>query len=963
MSIFRKIGFSIVLLFLSVLAVANIKQMGSPLIKHYSRKQFHAGQQNWMIDHDSQGLLYFANNNGLLVFDGTRWDIHPLPNHTILRSIHVVGNRIYAGGYDELGYFQYSPFGKLVFISLIDSLPESARHPADIWKIYNLPIGIVFQSYHQLIIFDKKNQCQVLRAPSQFHFSFVLNAELYVQDMEAGMMRLSPERLVPLAGMEALSHSEVVSMIPGDSVTLVATVDHGIYLYDGITLKPWKNKASRFLQKNQVYTAIAVGSDLAFGTIQNGLLICDWRGNIKQHINLETGLQNNTILSLHVGPFGNLWLGTDNGIDMVEISSALSFMGPTMGLSAGYAMVRFHDTLYAGTNQGVFYLPWSEFRQPNNNKHFQIVRQTQGQVWSLQVIDHQLFCGHNKGFFVIRGNRAHNICRVPGGWKLFKMPDHPDLLFGGTYTGLVRFIKQKQGWEYAGKVSGFEESSRVIEIESDTTLWLAHGFKGIYHLTLSSDYDSVRTVNFYNQRDGFPTNTQLGVFRIQNQVVFTTPRGLYQFRRHGEPHFEKNNALNKLFAPDIPEMIHEGPNGSIWFFTDKQIGVLRHQEDGSFNKITVPFSGISGEFINGFQFVYPMDDQNVFIGMDKGFIHYDPSFEKNYNTPFYAFIGQLKFPDSKQSIQHLHLRTSPDTVISIPFANNHVYIQFSATDFENAKELVFSTRLEGFEPKWTEWSGKRSSEYTNLPEGEYTFHVKALNVYGTLSQEAAFRFVILPPWYRSAWAYVLYAVLFLALIIGLIYFFYKRLELVKRREKLEQERQHIQRENQILFEKLQAEKEVIRLKNEQLHKEMIAKDMELSNATFGIIQKNKLLIRLKNEIMKMMHKQTDGMVNAQFSNLLKRINREIDNKQQWKVFEAHFEAVHEDFLKRLKEQYPGLSPRELKLCAYLRLNISTKEIALLMNISPRGVEISRYRLRAKLGLKRKDSLVDFILKI
>jgi DNA-binding CsgD family transcriptional regulator len=543
------------------------------------------------------------------------------------------------------------------------------------------------------------------------------------------------------------------------------------------------------------------------------------------------------------------------------------------------------------------------------------------------------------------------------------MPDHPDLLFGGTYTGLVRFIKQKQGWEYAGKVSGFEESSRVIEIESDTTLWLAHGFKGIYHLTLSSDYDSVRTVNFYNQRDGFPTNTQLGVFRIQNQVVFTTPRGLYQFRRHGEPHFEKNNALNKLFAPDIPEMIHEGPNGSIWFFTDKQIGVLRHQEDGSFNKITVPFSGISGEFINGFQFVYPMDDQNVFIGMDKGFIHYDPSFEKNYNTPFYAFIGQLKFPDSKQSIQHLHLRTSPDTVISIPFANNHVYIQFSATDFENAKELVFSTRLEGFEPKWTEWSGKRSSEYTNLPEGEYTFHVKALNVYGTLSQEAAFRFVILPPWYRSAWAYVLYAVLFLALIIGLIYFFYKRLELVKRREKLEQERQHIQRENQILFEKLQAEKEVIRLKNEQLHKEMIAKDMELSNATFGIIQKNKLLIRLKNEIMKMMHKQTDGMVNAQFSNLLKRINREIDNKQQWKVFEAHFEAVHEDFLKRLKEQYPGLSPRELKLCAYLRLNISTKEIALLMNISPRGVEISRYRLRAKLGLKRKDSLVDFILKI
>lgn len=962
MNVFRKISMLLALLLLSGFLFANIKQVGSPFIKHYSRKKFHAGQQNWMIAHDHKGLLYFANNNGLLVFDGVNWDIFPLPNHTIVRSLCVVGERIYVGGYDELGYFEYDSFGQLHYTSLVGRLPDSAKHPADIWRIYHLPIGMVFQSYHQLIIFNKNNQCHVLPAPSQFHFSFVLNAELYVQDMNSGIMRLTPERLVPLAGMEALLHSEVVNMIPGDSVVLVATVDNGLFLFDGIRLKPWRNSTSRILQKYQVYTVIPVGTDLAFGTIQNGLVISDWDGKIKLHLNLESGLQNNTILSLHVGPLGNLWLGTDNGIDRVEINSPLSFMGPTMGLSAGYAMVRFHDTLYAGTNQGVFYMPWSDFQQAGNHQRFKRVAHTQGQVWSLQVIDQQLFCGHNKGFFRIIGNHAFRISNVQGGWKLFQMPGHPNQMLGGTYFGIVRFTKDKSGWKYRGRVMGFDESSRVIEVESDSSLWLAHGFKGIYHLVLSRGFDKVKKVDFYDQRNGFPSNTLLGVARIQNQRVFTTPEGLYRFQKKSN-RFVKENRFNQLLSPDIPEVINEDKNGNIWYFTSKKISVLRHQEDNSFNKISVPFSGITGEFINGFQFVYPLDKQNVFIGMDKGFIHYDPSFEKKYTTPFHAFINAIKFSNPQVDRQQIHMRTSPDSVIQLPYSNNHVYIRFSAADFEHPDELLYSTWLEGFEPGWTSWTKKNSSEYTNLSEGQYTFHVKAINVYGTVSDEATFSFVMLPPWYRSPWAYAVYVVLLMAMIALLVYFFYRRLEFVKRREKLEQERQHIQRERQILFEKLQAEKEIIRLKNEQLHKEMIAKDMELSNATFGIIQKNKLLIRLKDEIIKIMKKQADDVASSQFNNLLKRINREIDNRQQWKVFEAHFEAVHEDFLKRLKEKYPNLSPRELKLCAYLRLNISTKEIALLMNISPRGVEISRYRLRAKLGLTRKESLVDFILKI
>lgn len=941
-----------------------IKHVGVPLIKSYSRKQFKAGQQNWMVDHDNRGLIYFANNDGLLVFDGTTWDIKPLPNHTILRSIKVIGDRIYAGGYNELGYFQYNRKGELKYFSLMDSIPKAFRNPENIWKIHKMPNGVVFQSYKYIFIFNKHLHCRIIKAPSHFHFSFVLNGELYIEDMQKGLMRLAPERLVSVPGVERLKGVEIWAMLPMGSNTLVATVENGIYLYDGLKLTPWNNEASRFLHKNQLYSAIVLdANDLAFGSIQNGLIICDWNGKIKQHLNRGNGLQNNTILSMHKGPYGNLWLGSDNGIDMVEINSPLSFMGPTSGLSASYATVRYHDTLFVGTNQGVFYKPWFKFNKgQNSEERFRLIENTEGQAWSLQVIDNQLFCGHNKGFLRIDGTQAKNICNIPGGWILFKLPGHTNYLLGGTYTGIVLFAKKHGQWKFVKKIQKFDESTRVVEVESDSSIWLAHGFKGIFHLVFSHSLDRVIREEFYNRSNGFPSNTQLGVCRLQGKILFTSPKGFYQFQKKTSG-FVKDIKFDKIFGNEVPEVVFEGLKGSIWYFTTRHVGVLRRQEDGSFKKITAPFANISGQFINGFEFVYPIDNHNVFIGMDKGLVHYDPSFEKKYYFSFNAFINQISLMNTGHQMRHLHLSDELDSAIQFPFKHNHLYLQFSANDFENSEKLVFSSMLEGFDQHWSPWTSKHSSEFTNLSEGNYIFRVKARNTYGVVSREAAFHFVILPPWYRTDTAYFGYVVLVFLMILLFLYFFYKRLEHLRRREKLEQERLFNQRERKILFEKLQAEKEVIRLKNEQLHKEVIGKDIELSNATFGIIQKNKLLIRLKDEIMKIMQKQADEVVSSQFSNLLKRINREIDNRQQWKVFEAHFEAVHADFLKRLKEQYPNLSPRELKLCAYLRLNISTKEIALLMNISVRGAEVSRYRLRNKLGLDRKENLVDFILKL
>ncbi len=226
---------------------------------------------------------------------------------------------------------------------------------------------------------------------------------------------------------------------------------------------------------------------MAFGTIQNGIIICTNDGRIVQKINRDNGLQNNTVLCMMDDMLGNLWLGTDNGIDYIEINSPLSIISYEYGISAGYTSVLFDGILYLGTNQGVFYKEWNDFILDSGVKKFKIIESTRGQVWSLQEIDGQLFCGNNNGTFLIKDITADKICDVPGCWT-FIMPDsHSDKIIGGAYSGLVLFRKYESEWRFVKKISGFDESSRVMEIDNNSSLWMTHGLKGAFRISLNHD--------------------------------------------------------------------------------------------------------------------------------------------------------------------------------------------------------------------------------------------------------------------------------------------------------------------------------------------------------------------------------------------------------------------------------------------------------------------------------------------
>jgi ligand-binding sensor domain-containing protein/DNA-binding CsgD family transcriptional regulator len=949
------------MLCIPLVTTAGVKTIGTPFVKNYSKINYNAGPQSWMIEIMPDGFAYFANNDGLLEYDGNSWRIYETPSLAVLRSVMISNDhKIYTGAFNEIGFFQANSSGLLTFHSLHQLLPAHQRDFDEVWRIHELLQGVVFQSFDQLMIYDGE-KIQVIPAPGEFHFSFLVNGELYINDLKEGFFRLVNNNLVKVPALDPLLGTIVSSMLSFGNHILIATDSKGIYEFDGLRLSPWNNPAGDFLKMNQVYSAISLcEKQYAFGTIQDGLLICDLDGNIIQQVNQSKGLQSNTVLSMQTDQFDNLWLGLDNGIDYIEVNSPLSYFSEVNGLSSGYTAQLHDGELFLGTNRGVFKRNWEAVLKGKGNQDFSLVENTGGQVWKLQEIDGELFCGHNLGTFLIDGSRARKISDIQGGWTYLKPGGFENHVIGGTYSGLVLFNRKNGVWQEGTKIAGFNESSRFIVNGGKQNIWMSHGYKGLFRIYLNEELDSVTRVNFYALLDSSNNVRAIDVFQFEGKPVFTTNKGIYEYdEKTGS--FIPVQKLNSLFGNTQVDVLSVDQSGNYWYFKGNSAGVYRRQEDGNLVDVSLPFRQLSGSFINGFQFVYPVDRENVFFGTHDGFVHYKTNYPKNYQQEFQSFVREVMLSHRDSVIFWGTPQLESDQEPSIPFKLNALQFRYSANDFEVPGKVQFSSYLEGYDKDWTSWSAQTRREFTNLRGGDYIFYLKAKNPYEVETNLASYNFLILPPWYLSWWAFVLYALIFLFIIFLLAVYVRRRINKSRRKEEERQKRLFVSREKQLQNDALKSEKEVIRLRNEKLSAEMVQKDKELANSTMQMIQKNKSLIKIRKDLQKLSHEINDDLNKNLVNSLIRKINRDIDHEGQWEVFETHFESVHEEFLKRLKAEFPGLSPRELKLCAYLRLNVSSKEIATLMNISTRGVEISRYRLRKKLDLDRNANLTEFII--
>lgn len=966
------------LLTLSVDSMAEMINIGVPYIHNFPRREYRGGTQNWSVAQDNHGFMYFANNEGLLLFDGVSWQMHRMPNLSIVRSVFIDKNgKIYVGAYNELGEMGVGKNGKTEFKSLKKYLPKDYLNFDDVWNITSYENQIVYQSYNFAFLFRSDSIVSVIKAPSRFQNSYRVNDRLFFNDREKGLMEYTGNDLQVLSGCEKIKGEEIWAVLPFNrgSSLMIFSLNKGIFIYDGRELKEWNVPVNSLLKQKQIFSAIVIQEKYyAIGTIQDGVIIIDESGNIIQHINKQNGLQNNTILKVFADRVGNLWLGLDNGIDYLNVNSPITFLQQTDGIGAGYTSIIFKGKIYLGTNQGLFVKNWGSGER---NEDFRMIPGTNGQVWYLGIHDNILLCGHNNGAFEIDGEKARQISSIPGAWKFHTLKRFPNYLIGGTYSGLTLYKKQNNSWVYSGKIPGFSESFRVFEEDENGDLWMSHGFKGVYKINIGNALDSISSFRFFTQKDGLPSNYNLNVYKIKGKILVTSSSGFYEYNRTKD-RFESSTYFNQLLSPlkDV-SFLKEDKNGNIWCVAwdmgKNKAGVLRIQEDNTYKFISASFDLLTGKFISGFESVYCYSDEHIFFGTEEGFAHYSPLSRFNNAPKFEAYINRATalYLDStffdgdymERSNADEHAELSNHIEFSFPFKDNSFRFSYTTPVYDNQDNIEYSFKLTGYNEKWSEWSNITFNQYAKLPPGDYTFSVKARNQLGIESSVDTLNFSITPPWYKTIVAYLIYAVIFLILVMLLIQYLLKRIEISRRKERLAHLKSYRQKEQEYKREALIAEKKIINLKNEKLKIEMIHRDKELANQTMDLIRKNKFLVKIKEDLEKIKKSSSDDMLQDKISSLISRIDKDIDHKKQWEVFETAFDEVHEDFLIRLKERYPNLTPKELRLCAYLRMNISTKEIAPLMNISVRGVEICRYRVRKKLNIDRDQNLTRMIIDL
>jgi DNA-binding CsgD family transcriptional regulator len=259
--------------------------------------------------------------------------------------------------------------------------------------------------------------------------------------------------------------------------------------------------------------------------------------------------------------------------------------------------------------------------------------------------------------------------------------------------------------------------------------------------------------------------------------------------------------------------------------------------------------------------------------------------------------------------------------------------------------VTYRYELEGLDNDWSAAMSAADFRFERLPRGHYNLKVKAVDLWGNESKTFSYAFEILPPLAASRWA-----IFFYTLIAVTALFMFRRWGIRQTRKK--EQRQHEKRE-----------RELIRLRNEKLRDEVRFKSKDLANSTMAIIRKNEFLIDLKKIIKKHKDELGSRYPDKYFNYLNRKIDENISSRDDRQIFENNFERTHEQFFQKMKNSYPELTSSDLQLCAYLRMNLSSKEIAPLLGISIRGVENHRYRLRKKLHLEHDENLTDTIMAI
>lgn len=917
---------------------ANDKAQG---VKQFDKLTYGAASQNWGVSSTSQGIIYFANHQGLLEFDGTTWTLYKLPNQNFLRAVKVKSDSIiYSSGYMELGFWKSDNFGKLQYYSLTPKAQKYFTKNIEFWNIATTDNAVYFHSFAGILSYHS-DSVSTIELPGFSSVMSKVNDKVLVAINNDGIYEITDNSTKPIIQDDFFNGKLIRFILPyKNSQLLIGTASHGIFIWNKNEFRQWKPEWREYFIENELNRGIySDKGQLIIGTIIDGVVVFDKAENLQKKVNIENGLLNNTVLGIDADVWGNTWLALDDGIGFVSHKTKTDFsIEEIPGVGAIYSTAILDNNIYFGTNQGLF------VKSPKASRNSpELITGTQGQIWDIKIIDGKLWAGHNHGTFLVEGRDAKIISPQSGGFAIKQDTKNSKRFIQSTYSNLVTYTKSENNSITVKNIDGFYDLIRYLEIDHLGNIWASHMHRGVFKLVTDDARENVEKTSYFGE-EVFGKDYSIHVFKIENRIVFTTNEKLFTYDDLKDtivPYIFMNEKLGKF---SLAHRIVEAPNHHYWFICDNCVGLFEINNENISLIKEVPTSLFSTTpLVNGFENIFPVTDRKAVLCLQNGIASLDATIADSSFLlhQYQPVIRQIEIYNNRGKNKLLPLNTS-DTKFNHNF--NNVVFRFSFPHI-NELDINYQCFLEGLNIDWTGKTSNPEFRFERLPAGKYNLKVKATDLWENESQVYSIQFEIKPPWYISSLALFAYFILFILFIIGFSNW------------RIQQTRKKVQKQ----FEA--REKELIKLRNEKLRNEVEYKSKELANSTLAIIKKNEFLLNLKKTIDKQKVELGSRYPDKYFNYLNKKIDDSITNQDDWQIFETNFERAHEQFFGKLKESYPELSSNDLRLCAYLRMNLSSKEIAPLLGISVRGVENHRYKLRKKFNLEHDDSLVETIISI
>ena len=866
-----------------------------PLLENYVPSQYLDHGKIWDMASAPNGILYLAGDGGLLEFDGHIWSAYKGSNG-FMRSLHIASDSvIYSGSDLDFGIWKRNPLLRWEYTSLYPFHKDPNEENEEFWDVRQLGDKIVFVSFSNMYVY-RNAQLTKIAAPNRFSGSFTAGKTLYLADEKDGLYVFNGMSLKLVFSYPDNVPLPITGVFANAKGLMIVTKNRGLFLYESGRIAPFRSGISDALIKDQAFCAVRINDQYAaFGTILNGVYITDFQGNIIQHIDKQKGLSNNTVLSMHYSPNGVLWLGMDYGISALQIHSGTTYFFDFNGAfgTASSALLK-DGVFYLGTNQGLYQAAWDQLdNRTDDDFPFSLIKGSEGQVWSLAEIGGTLFCGHDRGLFTVGEAGFRQVHDEPGVWTTVPFGD--DYLLTGNYNGISVFKKTGNDFVFLKKLELILGSCNQLLFEKDDIAWVNIPNFGLIRFALRSD------LSIYD-RVIFPSSLFLG----NAPFLRKDPKGGIHLLT-SERHYLFNPAQKKFIPGEARQA-----RGSI-------TGLLK----GTYEPIQIT---------DNYQF-YPIHN---------GFSLENRSISAQEKPAAYSLLVRNIEAFNNHGRQAIAENTP------IPFNQNNLRVTFG---IPHQNQAQYQFQLQGFSRQWSPWTRERTTEFLNLKEGAYTLKLRA-KVNGSVTPVSEFSFDILPPWYRTRLAYAGYL-----LLLALAYFLnrtWHKLQLGKQRARLlEQEQIALGKQAD------KSEQEALQLKQQQLENEknhlqhlIKQKNIELAKQAKENEDKNRLLHILKE---KMDQIPLNAPVSKGHWTEMKRI-LDMYLETNDNTFEIQIDELHQEFFSKLRALFPDLSVYDLRLCAYLKIGLNSKEISDIMKVLPSSINVSRSRLRKKLNLQPDQDL-------